>query len=92
MRLPDCFEVKEHKLTGAIELHWLAVQDFAQLERRTDEINNAIIDASCALCSVNGGYTKVRQAPLPFSPGYSTVSCLHVRKLPLSTPAAEQGC
>ena len=61
-RLPDKFEAKDHQLTGAIALHSMAVHDFAQLERRSDEIDDAILNATC---SVDGDEFKgVRQTPL----------------------------
>ena len=61
-RLPDKFEAKDHQLTGAIALHSMAVNDFARLERRSDEIDDAILNATC---SVDGDKFKgVRQTPL----------------------------
>ena len=52
----------ELKLSGAIELHRLAVDDFAQLSRRAEEISEAIVDA---YCSVNEHVREVRQSPPP---------------------------
>ena len=59
-RLPDKFEAKDHQLTGAIVLHSMAVHDFARLERRSDEIDDAILNATC---SVDGDCKGVRQTP-----------------------------
>ena len=56
-------------LNGATELHRLAVEDFVQLERRTEEIKEANINATCWLDSVGakniGRLKEVRQAPIP---------------------------
>ena len=61
-RLPDKFVAKDHQLTGAIALHSMAVNYFARLERRSDEIDDAILNATC---SVDGDEFKgVRQTPL----------------------------
>ena len=78
-------------LHGGIELHRLAVEDFDQLERRADEINEENLNSTC---SDNDGYYKeVSQTPLPnSSPGDATVPRLPVPSLGLGTPAAEQGC
>ena len=57
-KLPDNFKVKApggstrgttYKLTGAIELHRLALEDFAQLERRAEQINEVIINTTCSI-------------------------------------------
>ena len=56
-RLPDKFVAKKHELTGAIVLHSMAVHDFARLERRSDEIDDAILNATC---SVDGDCKGVR--------------------------------
>ena len=47
-KLPDQFVVKDYKLTGAILLHSVAVHDYADLKRRADEIDEAIINATCS--------------------------------------------
>ena len=76
---------------GAIELHRLAVEDPAQLERRKEEITVGIINATCS--ADDGEYREVSQAPLPKSPpGHVTVSRLLLQSLGLGAPAAEQGC
>ena len=85
---------KTFKLTGgAIELHRMAVEDLAQLERRKEEIKTAIINATCSMTFDDGYICKeVRQAPLPnSSPGDATVPRLLLPSLGLSTAAAEQG-
>ena len=57
-KLPDNFKVKApggstrgttYNLTGAIELHRLALEDFAQLERRAEQINEVIINTTCSI-------------------------------------------
>ena len=100
-KLPGNFEVKSPrgvwgdtwKLTGAIELHRLAWEDPAQLERRKEEITSAIIDATCSMTFHEKDiYKEVRQTPLPnSSPGDATVPCLLLRSLGLGAAAAEQG-
>ena len=59
-------------LNGATELHRLAVEDFVQLERRTEEIKEANINATCWLDSVGakniGRLKEVRQPPSPSPP------------------------
>ena len=78
------------KLSGAIELHRLTLEDPAQLKRRGEEITAAIINSTCS--SADGKHKEVRQAPLPnSSPGDATVPCLPVQSLVLSAAAAEQG-
>ena len=69
--MPANFEVKTPwghtwKLSGAIELHRLALEDRAQLERREEEITAEIIDATCSM-TIDDGYihNEVKQAPLP---------------------------
>ena len=75
------------KVSGGIELHRLAVEDFDQLERRADEINEENIKATCT--ADDGFFKEVRQAPLPnSSPGDTTVPRLPVRSLGLGAPAA----
>ena len=65
-KLPDGFKVKTPEgdtwnITGGVELHRLALEEFDQLERRAGEINEENINLTC---SVNGGtYKEVRQAP-----------------------------
>ena len=58
-------------LTGAIELHRLVVEDYDQLERRSDELNAAIslyqfINSTCTVD--NWGYKEVSQPPLSLLP------------------------
>ena len=78
------------ELEGAIELHRLTVEDFAQLERRAEEITEEIIDATCTVD--DGDAKEVRHAPLPLlSPGHAPVSCLQIQSLGLGAPAAKQG-
>ena len=53
-KLPGNFEVKHllggtYKLSGAIELHRLALEDPAQLERRKEEITTAILNSTCSI-------------------------------------------
>ena len=71
-KLAGNFELKDHrgntlKLTGgAIELHRLAKKDCAQLEKRKEEITEAIINSTCSLTHDDGYvYSEVRQAPPP---------------------------
>ena len=98
-KVPDGFDVKNNargtwKLTGGIELHWLAVEDYDQLERRAAEINEENVNSTCsAHDGVNEEYYKeVSQAPLPnSSPGDATVPRLPLPSLGLGAPAAEQG-
>ena len=96
-KLPDNFKVKApggisrgstYMLTGAIMLHQLALEDFAQLARRAEEINGAIINTTC---SINDGHKEVRQTPLTRL-GDGAVSRLLLGSLGLCAPAAEQGC
>ena len=67
-KLNDHFEFKSPngatcKLTGgAIELHRLTVEDFHQLERRADEINEENINDTCTL---DGNLKEVRQTIPP---------------------------
>ena len=96
-KLPDNIEleVKKHdsnavKLTGAIELHRLAVEDLDQLKKRVDEINAEIVNATCSVD--DGDLLEVSQSlPSIFSPGHTFDACLQAQSLGLSTPAAEQG-
>ena len=95
-KLPNNYEVKIRGITymdGAIELHRLAVEDPAQLERRKEEITVAIVNATCSMSSVDDGmFREVSQAPLPnSSPGHGLVARLLRRRLGLGAPAAEQG-
>ena len=95
--MPDNFEVKSPwgktwKLSGATELHRLAVEDPAQLERRKEEITAEIINATCLMTCDDVLYKEVRQASLPdFCPGYAFVVRLLVPRLGHGAPAAEQG-
>ena len=86
-------EVKEGdtvKLTGAIELHRLAVEDLDQLKKRVDEINAEIVNTTCSVD--DGDLLEVSQSlPSIFSPGHTFDACLQAQSLGLSTPAAEQG-
>ena len=96
-KLPDNFEVKDKdgftwKLTGAIELHRLVVEDLAQLEKRKGEITVEIINSTCSVTRDDGSiYKEVRQTPHPNSPGDATLACLLLQSLGLGTTAAEQG-
>ena len=88
-------EVKEGdtvKLTGAIELHRLAVEDLEQLKKRAEEINEAIVNATCSVD--DGDVIEVRQETPPplFFPGHTVDARLQVQSLGLGAPAAEQGC
>ena len=88
-------EVKEGdtvKLTGAIELHRLAVEDLEQLKKRAEEINEAIANATCSVD--DGDIEEVRQETPPplFFPGHTVDARLQVQSLGLGAPAAEQGC
>ena len=47
------------KLTGGIVLHRLVVEDAAQLERRKEEINDAIVNSTCNFA--DGWYSEVGQ-------------------------------
>ena len=51
-----------HLVTGAIELHRLAVLDFDELERRKDEITEDIVNATC---SYDDGHTEVMKSGWP---------------------------
>ena len=94
--MPGNFEVKNHRgntwtLLEAIELHRLVL--VAQLERRKEEITEAIINSTCSM-TIDDGYIckEVRQAPfLNTSPGDATVPCLHVQSLGLSAAESQQG-
>ena len=94
-KLPNNYEVKigggTCKLSdGALELHRLAVEDSAQLERRKEEITVAIVNATCSF--KDGLLKEVSQAPLPnSSPGHGPGARLQPRRLGLGAPAAEQG-
>ena len=97
-KFPGSLEVKNQRgytleLTGATELHRLAVEDPVQLERRAEEIMRAILDATCSMTLVNGcTYKEVRHASLPnSSPGDATVPRLLLQSLGLGAAAAEQG-
>ena len=88
-KLPDGFKVKAWNLTGAIELHRLVLEDYAQLERRAGELKAEFINSTC---TVDGELVKeVSQPILPFSPGDATVSCLLVPKVGHGALAPEQG-
>ena len=73
-KLPDGFVVKTkddegetiEKLTGAIELHRLVLQDYDQLKKRKNEITRKIIDSTCEVD--DGLYKEVSQPPLPLLP------------------------
>ena len=59
-KLPDNIEleVKKHdsnavKLTGAIELHRLAVEDLDQLKKRVDELNAEIVNTTCSVVTLD---------------------------------------
>ena len=72
-KLPDGFEVKDidgktWTLTGAIELHRLALQDYDQLKKRKDEITRKIVDSTCAVDADDEFYKEVSQSPLPILP------------------------
>ena len=78
-----------HDFEGAIELHRLVVEDFTQLERRAEEIDEAVIDATCTVEDIG---EEVRHAPHPFlSTGHAPISCLYFQSLELCAPASEQG-
>ena len=71
-------------------MHRLALQDYDQLERRADEINEENVNSTCSLD--DGVYKEVSQAPLPnSSPGDATVPRLLLQSLGLGAPAADQG-
>ena len=68
-KLPDNIELEVKKddgdavkLTGATELHRLAVEDLERLKKRAEEINTAFINATC---SVDDGDVEVRQETPP---------------------------
>ena len=90
-KLPGGFEVKDqystYNLTGAIELHRLALGDYDQLERRAGDLKAELINSTCTV----DGYKEVSQPILPFSPGDATVSCLLVPKVGHGALAPEQG-
>ena len=92
-KLPDGLKVKTpmggRNLTGAIELHRLALEDYAQLERRAGELKAEFINSTCTR---GDGYIKeVSQPILPFSPGDATVPRLLRLCLGLGALAPEQG-
>ena len=95
-KLPDRFEVKSPRgkiweITGGIEIHRLVVEDYEQLERRADDINEENIN-SCYCFLDNGLYQEVRQVPLPnSSPGDPTLDRLLLPSRGFGAPAAEQG-
>ena len=76
-------------LTGAIELHRLALEDYAQLERRAGELKAEFINSTCT--SGDGHTKEVSQPILPFSPGDATVPRLLRLCLGLGALAPEQG-
>ena len=93
-KLPDGFKVKTPwgptwNLTGAIELHRLVWEDYAQLERRAGELKVEFINSTCS--AGDDWYKEVSQPPLPFSPGDTTVARLQVPSLGLGALAPEQG-
>ena len=95
-KLPDGFKVKEPSgvtwnLTGAIELHRLVLEDYAQLERRAGELKAEFINSTCTATCTYGSLKEVSQPPLPFCPGDATVPCLPVPSLELGALAPEQG-
>ena len=51
-----------HLVTGAIELHRLAVLDFEELQKRKDEITEDIVNATC---SYDDGHTEVMKSGWP---------------------------
>ena len=62
----DLLTVKDKKheiweLKGATELHRLALEDFSQLERRAEEIDEAIVNATCTI--MDGYYKEAGSAP-----------------------------
>ena len=52
-----------HFVTGAIELHRLAVLDFEELQKRKDEITEDIVNATCSYD--DGFHTEVMMGGLP---------------------------
>ena len=98
-KLPDGFKVKTPilkpsgfrtwPLTGAIELHRLVLEDYAQLERRAGELKAELINTTCT--AFDGLYKEVSQPPLPFSPGDATVPRMLVRTVGHGALAPEQG-
>ena len=66
------------------------MEDYDQLERRADEINEEIVNSTCP--ADNGYIKEVSLPPLPnSSPGDATVPRLLLPSLGLSAPAADQG-
>ena len=75
----DLLTVKDKKheiweLKGATELHRLALEDFSQLEGRAEEIDEAIVNATCTIMDGYYMYTKrqdlrlARRSHRSFSP------------------------
>ena len=52
-----------HLVTGAIELHRLAVLDFEELQKRKDEITEDIVNATCSYD--DGFHTEVIKSGWP---------------------------
>ena len=55
----DDFEAKSPngdtwQITGGIELHWLCLTDYPQLERRADEIRPPFINSTCSVILSDG--------------------------------------
>ena len=68
---------KTLKLQGAIELHRLVVEDFDELKRRAEDIDEAIVNATCSVD--DGDLLEVSQSlPSIFSPGHTFDACLQV--------------
>ena len=93
-KLADGFEVKFYyddyditwKLTGAIELHRLVLEDYDQLEKRKNEITSTIIDSTCAVdgaTSISNNFKEVSQPPLSLfpRPRHCTLHFGEIRKL-----------
>ena len=80
LRLKDD-DGKTYELEGAIELHRLVVEDLNQLERRADEMDEAVFDATC---SVDVDEFKGVSVVLPHPPS------LFLRSRPCFLPACSK--
>ena len=93
-KLPEKFGVETPegffiRLSGALEVHSLAVQD--KLKGREEELTEEIINATCTI-NGDGDIKEVSESPRSLSsPGHATVPRLLARVLGVSA-AAEQRC
>ena len=93
-KLPDNFVFKTlegftHMLSGALEVHNLAVQD--KLKGREEELTEEIINATCTIDGYPESFKEVSESPRSqSSPGHATVDRLLAQVLGVGGAAAEQ--